>query len=168
MVNGQSPGTYDHYFNLFLSPQDVLLSTLKVLIFSVIVILAHCYYGFTAKGGPGGRRHRGRPLGAQRHRDHLRDGLLPQPRAVGRHHDRTGGGMTATDTRPGTGAPLIPRRPVRGATARRRTAGVVLPAGARRCWPGSRWAVYDKTFTDSATVHVETGSVGNEMHQGAM
>ncbi|WP_045301958.1 MlaE family ABC transporter permease [Saccharothrix sp. ST-888] len=53
-VNGQSQGTYDHYFNLFLSPSDVLLSTLKVLIFSVIVILAHCYYGYHAKGGPAG------------------------------------------------------------------------------------------------------------------
>jgi phospholipid/cholesterol/gamma-HCH transport system permease protein len=53
-VNGQSPGTYDHYFNLFLSPADVLLSILKVLIFSVAVILAHCYYGFHAKGGPAG------------------------------------------------------------------------------------------------------------------
>ncbi|CAM5471538.1 hypothetical protein SBADM41S_08502 [Streptomyces badius] len=27
--NGQSAGTYDHYFNLFLSPQDVLLSVLQ-------------------------------------------------------------------------------------------------------------------------------------------
>ncbi|GAA2132758.1 ABC transporter permease [Kitasatospora kazusensis] len=53
-LNGQSKGTYDHYFNLFLSPADVLLSTLKVLMFSVIVILAHCYYGFNAKGGPAG------------------------------------------------------------------------------------------------------------------
>jgi phospholipid/cholesterol/gamma-HCH transport system permease protein len=53
-ANGQSPGTYDHYFAVFLSPQDVLLSALKVLIFSVIVILAHCYYGYTAKGGPAG------------------------------------------------------------------------------------------------------------------
>ncbi|ARF65394.1 MULTISPECIES: ABC transporter permease [Streptomyces] len=52
--NGQSAGTYDHYFNLFLSPQDVLLSVLKVLIFSVLVILAHCYYGFHASGGPAG------------------------------------------------------------------------------------------------------------------
>jgi phospholipid/cholesterol/gamma-HCH transport system permease protein len=52
--NGQSAGTYDHYFTLFLAPQDVLLSTLKVLIFSVVVILAHCYYGYTAKGGPAG------------------------------------------------------------------------------------------------------------------
>jgi len=51
---GQSPGVYDHYFNLFLAPEDVLLSALKVLVFSVVVILAHCYYGFHAKGGPAG------------------------------------------------------------------------------------------------------------------
>ncbi|MFJ9522838.1 MlaE family ABC transporter permease [Kitasatospora sp. NPDC101801] len=54
VVNGQSPGTYDHYFDLFLAPADVLLSGFKVLVFSVIVILAHCYYGFHAKGGPAG------------------------------------------------------------------------------------------------------------------
>jgi phospholipid/cholesterol/gamma-HCH transport system permease protein len=54
VYNGQSTGTYDHYFNLFLSPDDVLLSFLKVLIFSVMVILAHCYYGFRATGGPAG------------------------------------------------------------------------------------------------------------------
>jgi phospholipid/cholesterol/gamma-HCH transport system permease protein len=51
---GQSPGTYDHYFGLFLSPVDVLWSFLKVLIFSVVVILVHCYYGYRAKGGPAG------------------------------------------------------------------------------------------------------------------
>ncbi|MGI8332991.1 MlaE family ABC transporter permease [Actinomadura scrupuli] len=54
LVNGQSPGTYDHYFGLFLSPADVILSFLKVLIFSVMVILAHCYYGYRAVGGPAG------------------------------------------------------------------------------------------------------------------
>jgi phospholipid/cholesterol/gamma-HCH transport system permease protein len=52
--NGQSPGTYDHYFGLFLSPVDVLWSFVKVLIFSVVVILVHCYYGYRAKGGPAG------------------------------------------------------------------------------------------------------------------
>jgi phospholipid/cholesterol/gamma-HCH transport system permease protein len=53
-VNGQSAGTYDHYFNVFLSPTDVVLSFLKVLVFSVMVILAHCYYGYRASGGPAG------------------------------------------------------------------------------------------------------------------
>ncbi|MEU5432752.1 ABC transporter permease [Streptomyces sp. NPDC020719] len=52
--NNQSTGTYDHYFALFLSPTDVLLSFLKVLVFSVLVIMAHCYYGFRASGGPAG------------------------------------------------------------------------------------------------------------------
>ena len=52
--NGQSPGTYDHYFGLFLSPVDVLWSFLKVLIFSIVVILIHCYYGYRASGGPAG------------------------------------------------------------------------------------------------------------------
>ncbi|MEU6131249.1 ABC transporter permease [Saccharopolyspora sp. NPDC047091] len=51
---GQSAGTYDHYFHLFLPPQDVLWSFGKVLVFSLVVILTHCYYGYTARGGPAG------------------------------------------------------------------------------------------------------------------
>ncbi|TDQ05708.1 MlaE family ABC transporter permease [Labedaea rhizosphaerae] len=54
VFNGQSTGTYDHYFNLFLPPQDVFYSFLKVLIFAVIIILVHCYYGYNASGGPAG------------------------------------------------------------------------------------------------------------------
>jgi len=51
---GQSTGTYDYYFHLFLPPEDVLWSFGKVLVFSVIVIGVHCYYGYTATGGPAG------------------------------------------------------------------------------------------------------------------
>jgi phospholipid/cholesterol/gamma-HCH transport system permease protein len=51
---GQSAGTYDHYFFLFLPPGDVVLSFVKVLAFAVIVILIHCYYGYRASGGPAG------------------------------------------------------------------------------------------------------------------
>jgi phospholipid/cholesterol/gamma-HCH transport system permease protein len=51
---GQSKGTYDHYFHLFLPPGDVLWSFAKVLIFAVVIILIHCYYGYTASGGPAG------------------------------------------------------------------------------------------------------------------
>jgi len=51
---GQSAGTYDHYFNLFLPPEDVFWSFGKVLIFSVVIILVHCYYGYRASGGPAG------------------------------------------------------------------------------------------------------------------
>ena len=50
----QSAGTYDHYFDLFLPPQDVLYSFIKVLIFSVLIILSHCYFGYRASGGPAG------------------------------------------------------------------------------------------------------------------
>lgn len=51
---GQSLGTYLHYFTLFLVPYDVLWSFGKVMIFSVLVVLIHCYYGFHATGGPAG------------------------------------------------------------------------------------------------------------------
>ena len=51
---GQSAGTYDYYFDLFLPPGDVLWSFAKALVFSVIVVLVHCYYGYYASGGPAG------------------------------------------------------------------------------------------------------------------
>jgi phospholipid/cholesterol/gamma-HCH transport system permease protein len=51
---GQSTGTYDHYFRLFLPPVDILWSFGKVLVFAVVIVMTHCYYGYTAKGGPAG------------------------------------------------------------------------------------------------------------------
>ena len=51
---GQSTGTYDHYFKLFLPPEDVLWSFGKVMIFAVVIVLIHCYYGYYASGGPAG------------------------------------------------------------------------------------------------------------------
>src|ERR687889_1692716 len=51
---GQSTGTYDQYFNQYLPPIDVLYSFVKVLVFAVIIILIHCYYGYYASGGPAG------------------------------------------------------------------------------------------------------------------
>jgi len=51
---GQSPGTYSHYFHLFLPPLDVVWSFFKVLVFAVAVILIHCFYGYNATGGPAG------------------------------------------------------------------------------------------------------------------
>jgi phospholipid/cholesterol/gamma-HCH transport system permease protein len=50
----QSAGTYSHYFHLFLPPGDVVWSFFKVLVFSVVIVLTHCYFGYTAKGGPAG------------------------------------------------------------------------------------------------------------------
>lgn len=52
--NGQSSGSYDHYFALFLPPEDVLYSFVKVLVFAFVIILVHCYYGYNATGGPAG------------------------------------------------------------------------------------------------------------------
>ncbi|GAB3070781.1 MlaE family ABC transporter permease [Nocardioides zeae] len=51
---GQSAGTYDHYFGLFLPPGDILGSFVKVVVFAVLIILIHCRLGFTATGGPAG------------------------------------------------------------------------------------------------------------------
>jgi phospholipid/cholesterol/gamma-HCH transport system permease protein len=51
---GQSLGTYDHYFDLFLPPQDILYSFVKVLVIAVLIILIHTYYGYRATGGPAG------------------------------------------------------------------------------------------------------------------
>jgi phospholipid/cholesterol/gamma-HCH transport system permease protein len=53
-VNGDSAGTYSHYFHLFLPPLDVVWSFVKVLVFAVVIILTHCYFGYTASGGPAG------------------------------------------------------------------------------------------------------------------
>jgi phospholipid/cholesterol/gamma-HCH transport system permease protein len=49
-----SAGTYSHYFHLFLPPGDVIWSFFKVLIFAIMIILTHCYFGYTASGGPAG------------------------------------------------------------------------------------------------------------------
>jgi phospholipid/cholesterol/gamma-HCH transport system permease protein len=47
-INGQSAGLYDHYFNTFLVPTDLLWSFLQA------VMLVHTYYGYNASGGPVG------------------------------------------------------------------------------------------------------------------
>ncbi|GAB2988292.1 MlaE family ABC transporter permease [Nocardioides montaniterrae] len=54
LIYGQSAGTYDHYFLEFLPPVDMLWSFLKLAFLAVAVILIHCYYGYTASGGPAG------------------------------------------------------------------------------------------------------------------
>ena len=54
LIYNQSPGTYDHYFLAFLPPIDILWSFVKLIILAVAIILIHCYYGYTASGGPAG------------------------------------------------------------------------------------------------------------------
>jgi phospholipid/cholesterol/gamma-HCH transport system permease protein len=51
---GISPGIYDYYFHLYLPPIDVFYSVLKVVVFTVIIVLVHCYRGYNASGGPVG------------------------------------------------------------------------------------------------------------------
>jgi phospholipid/cholesterol/gamma-HCH transport system permease protein len=50
----QSAGTYDAVFHEFLPPIDVFYSFIKVLIFAIVIMLIHCYYGYYATGGPAG------------------------------------------------------------------------------------------------------------------
>lgn len=54
LIAGQGTGTYDHYFFLFLDPGDVFLSVLKVVVLALMITFIHCFYGFTAEGGPEG------------------------------------------------------------------------------------------------------------------
>ncbi|MDN5892671.1 MAG: ABC transporter permease [Nocardioides sp.] len=54
LMYGQSAGTYDHYFLQFLPPIDILWSFFKLLFLATAIILIHCYYGYSASGGPAG------------------------------------------------------------------------------------------------------------------
>jgi phospholipid/cholesterol/gamma-HCH transport system permease protein len=51
---GQASGVYDHYFNTFLQPTDLMWSFFQAGVMGMAVMLVHTYYGFTASGGPAG------------------------------------------------------------------------------------------------------------------
>jgi len=53
-IYGQSTGVYDHYFNTFLIPTDLIWSFLQAFSMSAVIMLVHTYYGYTASGGPAG------------------------------------------------------------------------------------------------------------------
>jgi phospholipid/cholesterol/gamma-HCH transport system permease protein len=53
-VYGQSTGVYDHYFNTFLNPTDLIWSFLQAVAMAIVIMLVHTYYGFNASGGPAG------------------------------------------------------------------------------------------------------------------
>ncbi|TDH57070.1 ABC transporter permease [Mycobacterium talmoniae] len=53
-IYGSPKGTYQHYFVQFLSPTDLMYSTLKAAVFCAAVTIIHCYYGYFASGGPVG------------------------------------------------------------------------------------------------------------------
>jgi phospholipid/cholesterol/gamma-HCH transport system permease protein len=54
LVYGQSTGVYDHYFNTFLIPADLMWSFAQVIAMAIVVMLIHTYYGYNASGGPAG------------------------------------------------------------------------------------------------------------------
>jgi phospholipid/cholesterol/gamma-HCH transport system permease protein len=54
LVYKQAPGVYDHYFNTYLQPLDLVWSLLQVMVTATVVMLIHTYYGFSAAGGPAG------------------------------------------------------------------------------------------------------------------
>ena len=43
---GQSGGLYDHYFNTFLNPIDLLWSFLQAVLMAITILLIHTYYGY--------------------------------------------------------------------------------------------------------------------------
>jgi phospholipid/cholesterol/gamma-HCH transport system permease protein len=51
---GQSEGLYNHYFNTFLNPIDLLWSFLQALLTALAILLIHTYFGYFATGGPSG------------------------------------------------------------------------------------------------------------------
>jgi phospholipid/cholesterol/gamma-HCH transport system permease protein len=53
-VAHQGTGTYAHYFHLYLTAKDIMLSVVKVIVFAILITVVHCYYGYTATGGPEG------------------------------------------------------------------------------------------------------------------
>lgn len=53
-VYGQSTGVYDHYFNTFLNPIDLIWSFVLAIAMATVIMLVHTYYGFNAAGGPAG------------------------------------------------------------------------------------------------------------------
>ncbi|WP_068155306.1 MlaE family ABC transporter permease [Rhodococcus phenolicus] len=54
VLYGQSAGVYDHYFQTFLIPTDILWSFVQAIVMAIAVMLIHTYYGFNASGGPVG------------------------------------------------------------------------------------------------------------------
>jgi phospholipid/cholesterol/gamma-HCH transport system permease protein len=54
VIFGQSGGLYNHYFNTFLNPIDLLWSFLQAVLMAITILLIHTYFGYFASGGPSG------------------------------------------------------------------------------------------------------------------
>nr|WP_194945981.1 ABC transporter permease [Mycolicibacterium malmesburyense]CRL72646.1 ABC transporter [Mycolicibacterium malmesburyense] len=53
-AGGLSAGSFEHYFRLVLTGQDIVYSVLKAIAFVIITSTIQCYYGYFAAGGPQG------------------------------------------------------------------------------------------------------------------
>jgi phospholipid/cholesterol/gamma-HCH transport system permease protein len=53
-IYGQGSGVYDHYFNTYLSSNDLLWSVFESETAALMIMLICTYYGYTASGGPAG------------------------------------------------------------------------------------------------------------------
>jgi phospholipid/cholesterol/gamma-HCH transport system permease protein len=53
-IYGQGAGVYDHYFNTFLNPTDLIWSFFQCVVMTLVIMLVHTYYGYNASGGPAG------------------------------------------------------------------------------------------------------------------
>ncbi|UFS95089.1 MlaE family ABC transporter permease [Nocardia huaxiensis] len=54
VIYGQSAGVYDHHFETFLIPSDILWSFAQAIFMAIAVMMIHTYYGYHAAGGPVG------------------------------------------------------------------------------------------------------------------
>lgn len=53
-IYGQGSGVYDHYFNTYLSPTDLLWSVFEAEAAALMIMLICTFYGYNASGGPAG------------------------------------------------------------------------------------------------------------------
>ena len=149
---GQSTGTYDHYFNLFLPPGDVLWSFGKVLVFAVVVILIHCYHGYNASGGPAGVGVAVGPRRAHLHRRDQRHRPVPVDGDLGHHHDRQVGGVIMAMQQ----LAAEPQGP------RRRCSSCLVLAGVYLTY-----AIFTKKFVDYDEVKLKTSKIGLQLPERA-
>ena len=92
---GQSTGTYDHYFNLFLPPEDVLWSFLQGARLRRRDHPDPLLLRLPRQRRPGGRRRGRRPRGALLDRRGQHHRLLPVAGHLGRDDDRADRGVSA-------------------------------------------------------------------------
>ena len=99
-IGDVSSGGYFLIFWMFQNPPDLLFSLIKGMVMATAIVLVGCYYGYTASGGPVGRRHRDREVDGAQHRarpPHRDDG---NPGLLGSEPARPDRRLTRRATRP--------------------------------------------------------------------